>query len=106
MPLLLLRNIYHALIVNRITFCLSAWGGFVTIYSVGRLNAVFKRAKRYGFTDTVFDIIGLLENADCLAKLSSIIIIVCTIFYLLVDRTLVAYVHEVTISPCQNALIL
>jgi hypothetical protein len=64
MPLLLLRNIYHALIVNRITYCLSAWGGFLTTDSVGRLNAVFKRAKRYGFTDTVFDVIGLLENAD------------------------------------------
>jgi hypothetical protein len=25
MPLLLLRNIYHALFVNRITYCLSAW---------------------------------------------------------------------------------
>jgi hypothetical protein len=54
MPLLLLRNIYHALIVNRITYCLSTWGGFLTTDSVGRLNAVFERAKRYGFTDTVF----------------------------------------------------
>jgi hypothetical protein len=109
MPLLLLRNIYHALIVNRITYCLSAWGGFLTTDSVGRLNAVFKRAKRYGFTDTVYDVIGLLENADE-ALFSQIQLnnnhCLYHVFYLLVDRTLVAYAHEVTISPCQNALIL
>jgi hypothetical protein len=61
-PLLVLRNIYHALIVNRITYCLSAWGGFLTTDAVGRLNAVSKRAKRYGLTDTVFDVIGLLDK--------------------------------------------
>jgi hypothetical protein len=49
---------------SKLTFGLSAWGGFLTTDSVGRLNAVFKRAKRYGFTDTVYDVIGLLENAD------------------------------------------
>jgi hypothetical protein len=64
MPLLLLHNIYKALIINRIMRCLSAWGGLLTTDSVGRLNAVFKRAKRYGFTDTVYDVIGLLKNAN------------------------------------------
>jgi hypothetical protein len=52
------------------------------------------------------NILQWTRNNKMIIKLSSIIIIVCTIFYLLVDRTLVAYAHEVTISPCQNALIL
>jgi hypothetical protein len=65
MPLLLLRNnIYHAVDVNRITYCLSTYGGFLTTDSVGRLNAAFKRANCYRFTDTVFDEIELLENVD------------------------------------------
>lgn len=36
--LLLLRNIYTALVANRITYCLSTLDGFSTIDSVGLYN--------------------------------------------------------------------
>jgi hypothetical protein len=64
MPLKLLHNVYVAIIVSRIGYCLSAWGGFLTEECKGRINAVFKRAKRFGFTDTIYDVNGLREYAD------------------------------------------
>jgi hypothetical protein len=64
MPLDLLHNVYVSLVVNRNAYCFSAWGGFLTDECIGRINAVFKRAKRYGFTDTIYDVTGLREYAD------------------------------------------
>jgi hypothetical protein len=58
------HNVYVSLVVNRIAYCLSAWGGFLTDECIGRIKAVFKRAKRYGFTDTMYDVTGLREYAD------------------------------------------
>ena len=64
MPLDALDTVYHALVVNRIGYCLSAWGGFLITYGENRINVLFKRAKRYGFTDTIYNVVGLRENAD------------------------------------------
>jgi hypothetical protein len=52
MPLKLLHNVYVAIIVSRIIYCLSARGGFLIEACKGRINTVFKRAIRIGFTDT------------------------------------------------------
>ena len=59
-----LNVIYDALIVNRISYCLSAWGGFLNSEQIGRLNALLNRAKKYNLTDNVFDLSGLLLQAD------------------------------------------
>ena len=64
MPLSCLDVVFCSLIVSRITYCLSAWGGLITADQVDRINAVFKRAKRYGFTDEDYIFEGLLECAD------------------------------------------
>lgn len=64
MPFNLLHNVYVAIVVNRIAYCLSAWGGFLTEVYKSRINAVFKRAKRFGFTDILYDVNGLREYAD------------------------------------------
>jgi hypothetical protein len=64
MPLKLLHNLFVAIIVNRVAYCLSAWGGFLTEVRKARINTVFKRAKRFGFTDAVYDVNGLREHAD------------------------------------------
>jgi hypothetical protein len=55
---------YHALVVNRIAYCLSAWGGFLSVEDENRINACFQRAERYGFTDTVYNVVGLREHSD------------------------------------------
>ena len=57
--------IFSTLIVNRITYCVSAWGSYLTAEQVGRVDALLKRAKRYGFTSFYYDFNGLLEHADC-----------------------------------------
>jgi hypothetical protein len=63
MPLKLLRNVCVAIVVNRIAYCLSAWGGFLTDVCKGCISAVFRRAKRFGFTDTIYDLTGVREYA-------------------------------------------
>lgn len=65
MPMQCLHNVYLSLIVNRITYCISVWGGFVNAGDRGKIDAVFKKAKRWGFTNTVFDFHGLLQHYDC-----------------------------------------
>lgn len=64
MPLSCLHVVFCSLVVNRIIYCLSAWGGLITIDQANRINAVLKRAKRYGFTDETYIFEGLLECCD------------------------------------------
>jgi hypothetical protein len=62
--------VFSSLIVNRITYCLPVWAGFLSMEQVGRIGAVFKWAKRYCVTDHSYDAVaGLIEYAD--GKLSS-----------------------------------
>ena len=59
-----LHSIYVSLIVNRITYAVSAWGGLISQRHIDKINAMFKRARKYGFTDTVYDYRGLLYHCD------------------------------------------
>ena len=34
-------------------YALSAWGGYISIDNVSRLNKILRKAKRYGFTDSL-----------------------------------------------------
>lgn len=43
---------------------LSARGGFIGQSNIDKINAMFKRGKRYGYTDTVFDFCGSLYHYD------------------------------------------
>jgi hypothetical protein len=64
MPLAELNVIFCSLIVNRITYCLAAWGGYLTLEQAGKINAIFKRARRYGFVDCEYDVVGMLALSD------------------------------------------
>ena len=64
MPLHCLHVVYVSLVVNRIAYCLSAWGGNVKQDDADKINSLFRKAKKYGFTDTIFDFGGLLEYYD------------------------------------------
>lgn len=59
-----LHIIYNSIVVNKILYCLSVWGGFVREVDVDRFNALFRRAKKYGYTNIVYDFKGLLYNSD------------------------------------------
>ena len=59
-----LHIVYNSLIIGRIIYCLSAWGGFVKVCDIERFNSLFRRAKRYGYTDVLYDFKGLLYTSD------------------------------------------
>jgi len=48
MPESKLRVIFVALIIRRISYALSAWGGFLNIQQINRINALFLKARRSG----------------------------------------------------------
>ena len=64
MPICKLNVIYTALVVNCISYCLSAWGGFLNSEQIGRINALFRRAVKYRFTENTYDFVGILLHTD------------------------------------------
>jgi len=50
MPLIKLRVVVYSLIVSRIGYALPAWGGLVSAELHCKIDAMFKRLKRYGYT--------------------------------------------------------
>ena len=45
-------------------YALSAWGGYISIDNVGRLNKILRKAERYGFTDSPLTFCELWEQSD------------------------------------------
>ena len=45
-------------------YALSAWGGYISIDNVGRLNKILRKAKLYGFTDSLLTFSELWEQSD------------------------------------------
>lgn len=64
MPIDKLNVVFCALIVNRLSYCISAWGGFANAEQIGRMNALLLRARKYRLTDNVYDFIGLMQHVD------------------------------------------
>ena len=54
----------HSLIVSRIVYALPAWGGFVSVELCCKIDAMFKRLKRYGYTTDYLTFSDLLVKAD------------------------------------------
>lgn len=64
LPIRQLSIIYQALIVSRITYAVSAWGGFITKEIINRINAFLRRSKKYKVTDRIAIYDELLTKAD------------------------------------------
>jgi len=64
MPLNKLRVVVCSLIVSRIGYALPAWGGFVSVELCCKIDAMFKRLKRYGYTTDYLTFSDLLDKAD------------------------------------------
>lgn len=64
LPLKQLAVIYQALIVSRIAYAVSAWGGFLSKDLIDKINSFFKRTLKYKITDKIFLFEDILENAD------------------------------------------
>ena len=63
-PLPIIHAISQSIIINRIAYCISAWGGFIPDFNVQKINSMFRRAKKYGYTHTVYDFYGLMKYHD------------------------------------------
>jgi len=64
MPLNKLKIVVYSLIVSRIVYALPAWGGFVSVELCCKIDAMFKRLKRYGYTTDYLTFSHLLDKAD------------------------------------------
>ena len=59
-----LSEVFVAIVLSRLTYALSAWGGFVNQSQKTRINVFLRRARRFGFVSLDYDICELLATAD------------------------------------------
>ena len=64
MPLNKLRIVVYSLIFSRIGYALPVWGRFVYVELCCKIDAMFKRLKRYGYTTDYLTVSDLLDKAD------------------------------------------
>ena len=59
-------TVAYALILSRITgtYALPAWGGFLSVALIDKINAFFKRLKRFGYTSTCYTVSELIVSCD------------------------------------------
>ena len=72
-----LQHICQALIISRILYAVSAWGGFLSAELKNRINGFFRRLYRYGYTPALV-MEQLLRDAYSVRPWK--MFIVCTIF--------------------------
>jgi hypothetical protein len=59
-----LNIIFQAIIVSRITYAMSAFSGFLNTCDIDRMNAVFRKAKRWGITECAYYVEDFIETAQ------------------------------------------
>ena len=59
-----LEVVFNAIILSRIIYALSAWGGFITAHNRSRVDKVLSKAKRYRYCSKLSTFDELLERAD------------------------------------------
>jgi len=59
-----LNILFHALIVSRIVYALSAFSGLLSEYNHSRINSVLKKSRKWCITDLTFNIKELIEDLD------------------------------------------
>jgi len=56
--------VFHAIIVNKIMYAISAWYGFLNKSHVLQINSLFKRAFKCGYVKSVIRLEQLLQDYD------------------------------------------
>jgi len=59
-----LSVITHAIIISRILYALPVWRGFLSSHLVAKIDALFKRLKRYGYINRLITVYDLANDAD------------------------------------------
>ena len=67
MPQNKLHVIFVALIISKISYALSAWGGFLNIQQINRIKAFLRKARRFG----LFSSTGICDVSECLRMVDS-----------------------------------
>ena len=57
-------TVAYALILSRIMYALPAWGGFLSAALIDKINAFFKRLKRFRYTSTWYTVSVLIVSCD------------------------------------------
>jgi len=60
----LLHCVFHAIILNKIMYAISAWYGFLNKSHVLQINSLFKRAFKYGYVKSVYNLEQFLQDCD------------------------------------------
>jgi len=67
-----LSNVFQALVVSRVRYALPVFSGNMSQSDIGRINSLFKKGKRWGIADQIFDLQQLAIASDlCLSKKAS-----------------------------------
>jgi len=64
LPCCKLKVVYNCIIVSRITYAISAWGGFISKADEDRVNNLLKRGFHYGYTNVLQQFQQLVQHAD------------------------------------------
>ena len=64
MPSDKLRVVAYSRIVSHIVYALPACGGFISAELIGKVDAIFRCLKRFGYVSYNLNVSDLIQNAD------------------------------------------
>lgn len=59
-----LNTIFHGLVLSKISYAISCWGGFVNAQLISKINSMLSRCFKYGYCKQVYKFEDLLHKAD------------------------------------------
>jgi len=59
-----LTVVTYSIIISRLIYALPAWGGFLSTELVGKINALFRRLKRFGYLSCNITVSDLMIDSD------------------------------------------
>ena len=59
-----LNTIFHGLVLSRVCYVISCWGGFVSTQLISKVNSMLSRCFEYGFRMKIYKFEDLLQYAD------------------------------------------
>ena len=60
-----LSVVTYCIIVSRILYALPAWGGFLSAELTNKINALFRRLKRFGYMTCNITVSDLIDTSGC-----------------------------------------
>ena len=64
LPVASIQMVFSAIILCRVIYALSAWGGFISAHDKSRVDKLLKRAEMYNYSSKLLTFDSLLEKAD------------------------------------------